>query len=572
MEKVREFSKRQGVLLGVIVSALCGAVLAAGGVPDLQVPVESGQVLAGIVTYPADNPFAVYHLKLWTLLNQLAAFLLQAGLADGQASLLIEGVLGAISFVAIFLLVLAVSGRTSVALFAPLFIHFLDLVGIPIAYPIWLMGTSHSYGILGLSSALLVLALFGVGRQRSGAFLAGMIPALHPSLGAFTWVVMASAVLLHRRALRPLTRPLLLAFGAGVVVTAASLLWQLHFFPDLPGLEPALKRQYLEAFIHNFDLHRSFSGWGHPGLLTAILVAAIAVVAGRRGETPLGTRLALTALASSVAVTVAAAGLAEFTPFGAPLKMLMPWRYLNLANLAAVPLALGLLASGAGARPRSRAALLLVVVFGALLWRLFLPLDPQWLYLLILLAVLLVLALPLPDLPEAVFGLLPRWQGRITMVLMAILLLLRVLPATQFALANAPEAMVPEIYRFAAERPGMLLTAGNLHLIQLQTRRPVLMDGGGLDFFTYVPETGPRFNEILGKVYGLDLFVPPAGEQLNRGELTFEHQALWERRSPAEWRQLGEEFGVTDILTPVGWQLKLPLLAQDDNVSLYTIP
>ena len=55
----------------------------------------------------------------------------------------------------------------------------------------------------------------------------------------------------------------------------------------------------------------------------------------------------------------------------------------------------------------------------------------------------------------------------------------------------------------------MLLVAGDLHLIQLRTRRPVLLDTGALDTVMYSLETGAAMQRMLREIYGLDLFNPP---------------------------------------------------------------
>ena len=60
-----------------------------------------------------------------------------------------------------------------------------------------------------------------------------------------------------------------------------------------------------------------------------------------------------------------------------------------------------------------------------------------------------------------------------------------------------------------AARPGVLLLAGDLHLIQLRTRRPVLLDTGALDTVMYSLETGAAMQRMLRDIYGLDLFNPP---------------------------------------------------------------
>src|SRR5262249_36916768 len=62
----------------------------------------------------------------------------------------------------------------------------------------------------------------------------------------------------------------------------------------------------------------------------------------------------------------------------------------------------------------------------------------------------------------------------------------------------------------AAETQAVVLTAGSYQLVQLYTRRPVLIDGGGLDTVTYAPDTGPAMERILRDVYDLDYFNPPS--------------------------------------------------------------
>ncbi|HEV3340361.1 MAG TPA: hypothetical protein VG125_08385, partial [Pirellulales bacterium] len=55
-----------------------------------QIAVESAQVVAGIVKYPADNPFFMYHVKSWTLLHQIPALLLACGVNEQIVSMLVS--------------------------------------------------------------------------------------------------------------------------------------------------------------------------------------------------------------------------------------------------------------------------------------------------------------------------------------------------------------------------------------------------------------------------------------------------------------------------------------------------
>ena len=61
-----------------------------------------------------------------------------------------------------------------------------------------------------------------------------------------------------------------------------------------------------------------------------------------------------------------------------------------------------------------------------------------------------------------------------------------------------------------ARGPGVLLVAGDLHLIQLRTRRPVLLDTGALDTVMYSLETGAPMQRMLRDIYGLDLLQSSA--------------------------------------------------------------
>ncbi len=67
----RDSAYRPYVVLAV--SGAIGFVLGTTVFATWQVAVESAQVVAGLVKYPADNPFYIYHLQLWTVLHQICA-------------------------------------------------------------------------------------------------------------------------------------------------------------------------------------------------------------------------------------------------------------------------------------------------------------------------------------------------------------------------------------------------------------------------------------------------------------------------------------------------------------------
>ena len=123
-----------------------------------------------------------------------------------------------------------------------------------------------------------------------------------------------------------------------------------------------------------------------------------------------------------------------------------------------------------------------------------------------------------------------------------------------------------------AARPGVLLVAGDLHLIQLRTRRPVLLDTGALDTVMYSLETGAAMQRMLREIYGLDLFNPPP-DAVGAGRIpALSHRKTWEGYSPETWRAIGRDFGVTQVLAYADWALQLPVASQSRRLLLYDIP
>lgn len=119
---------------------------------------------------------------------------------------------------------------------------------------------------------------------------------------------------------------------------------------------------------------------------------------------------------------------------------------------------------------------------------------------------------------------------------------------------------------------GLLLTAADLHLIQLRTRRPVLLDGGGLDGLLYSLEAGHEMERILRDVYGVDLLNPPE-EARGAGRLPpLTARKTWEVYSPEKWQEIKRTYGVTQVLTYPEWTLRLPIAAQSRRFLLYQIP
>jgi hypothetical protein len=128
------------------------------------------------------------------------------------------------------------------------------------------------------------------------------------------------------------------------------------------------------------------------------------------------------------------------------------------------------------------------------------------------------------------------------------------------------------LFGTVARGHGLLLTGGDLHLIQLRTRRPVLLAGGGLDGLAYSLEAAPAMDRILKDVYGVDLFNPPE-EARFRGTVPPEfNRRVWQGFSSNRWREIKAAYNVTQVLVPSDWALELPITAQSRRYLLYEIP
>src|SRR5205807_10567342 len=87
-------------------------------------------------------------------------------------------------------------------------------------------------------------------------FLLGIAPAVHASVGAWLWLVVALAFAWDFRKNVEAFRPAVKYVLAGCAVAAASLAVQLSVTYDVPKVDPAVSSRYLAAFVSVWDVHR----------------------------------------------------------------------------------------------------------------------------------------------------------------------------------------------------------------------------------------------------------------------------------------------------------------------------
>jgi len=584
---------RGGVALVLVTSGVAGFIIGAFVYPCAQVCVESAQILAGVVEYPPSNPHYICHVKLWTLLNQIPAIFLSLGVPEVWLRRAISGAVLALSFQALGLVVWVFSRGALFVLGSLVFIAATAATDFGVIYPIRLVPPMvHTYGMTGLSFVLLAIGLFGTGNRRAAGFLLGLSPAIHFSIALGGLAVAAPALCWNRRETRESLSPILTWFFAGIVLSGLSLAYQVSLWGDLPDLPTAVKQEYLSAYFRWWDFHRQpvrllpfiSSGFGsRRGICIAFLCLATAVMWLRTGSEDLspGEALLLRMLILAGGVGLLLLPITHLQGrVPSIVNSLMPARFVNLAILAYPALLLGLLFRH---RDRIIPQLILLVLAA---WSL--ATVPE-----------IVPSIPrrqdmvLPVMIGAGLGLLIwRWfvnrefwprDRRYHRLRWGLSVLTAVcligLAGRQFVLTvNINDRVVDDwsndnVFAAAQQGKGFLLTSSDLYMIQLQSRRPVLLNGGALDGAPYAPECLPEMNRILKSVYGVDLTNPPTADGLHRGALARNHgKRLWENRSEQEWKEIARKFGVSDIMTYSDWNLRLPLVVGSSKLKLYHIP
>jgi hypothetical protein len=575
----------------LLFSGVLGWHVGAGAFADWQVAVESAQVVARLVHYPPGNPFYVYHTKLWTVLHQVLAVLLAAGVTERTLSVAISGLLGIVSFQAVSLITYALSRDALIAAGASALVFFTRVAEANSIYPIWLVGTSHTYGVIALSFAALVIGFLGCGWSRTGLLLLGLAPAVHASVGAWLILIASIVFVSDWRRLRVELQPALPAFVAGCALTAASLAIQLLLVADVPTVDPSTTTKYLAAFVSFWDMHRQpvELGGATVRVNAALLVVACFFLIRQPLALTTASRLLLRFVAATAALSVALAFVSWIPPHKLPPAILiaMPGRVLNLNMLIAGPLLIGLFAAWRRTSIAAAGGALLLILCAALmvgnrsgLWAFegghralasIVPpvLRPNATNVVLIAALLAMAAAWMAGRSGRAVVARLSYLATLLLMTMAVVLTWNLHRPRGFDMTDRTNDV---LFRMLSEGRGLLLTGGDLHLVQLRSRRPVLLDGGGLDALPYAVESAPEMDRILREVYGVDLLNPPEEARFRGSIPPAFTRAVWQSYSREQWAALARRFGVAQVLTPGDWDLNLPVAVRNRSLTVYDIP
>jgi hypothetical protein len=497
---------------------------------DWQWAVEIAQISAGIVRYDAHDVQAHVAASLWTIVEQLTAIGLAAGTSEAALSHILSGAESGLAMLGLSLVAFVLCRRTLVALASALVLFWTGFATNGLVYPISVLPTAHTFGAFALTAAVLPLGLWGAGWARAAAFALGLLPAVHASMGTAVAVAALAAIWWHRRTTPEATPMVWRWLAAGLGVTMASFAAHRALWPAYEA--PPDADRYLRAFVTFWDFHRQRVDLTSTAVYLNVLVAAMTAVVSRARPGSLTPEARAMVLAFGL---VAVGGLAGALVVQAPMASLpstiivaMPGRILNVGVLIWIPLTIGLgtalvLRPTAGEdtrTPRSRAAAASLVAAALM-------------------------------------------TGAIAYVLMRD-------PQRQADLFGSHPN--DGLLRRAASGSGRMLVGGDLWLVQLRTRRPILIDGGTLDTLPYTLSAAPAMDRILRDVYGVDLFNPPA-EARYTGRVPVEtNRRAWEGFTLDRWREIRRNWNVTHVLANGHWNLQLPRVARSPELGLYLIP
>lgn len=507
--------------------------------PRQHVAVEQGQVLAGVVEYDHTNPWYIYQAKAWNASAQLSALGLRLGIPAVSMSLIMSGIVGALFMASVALLSLAVTNRITVSILVPFIILTVSkdgIFGYGYGYPMMLLNTQHTYGMIGLSYMVLTLSFFALKRERVGLCLLGLSIMMHASLSVWFHVAFLIYILLDIRHIRQWIWKGLPALGC-YALSLSSLLWQRLVF-TYPPLPLELHAQYLDVIIEHWSFHShyilEFNTVEGTNLIVTILCCLFLLIRSRH--------LAYSyRFLSRIILIMIAVGLVGYiltrVPFSLAdtINILLPNRLLNIPFFVFVSVAISTCLSFILQRieghlkksqPRTPFDLLFVLKTVTLT------------------STIAIIALII-GFHSLIFS--ARYEA-------------------SFGFLDSP------VFVEARQTDGLLLVAPVYVMtseIQLATSRPLVMSPLADGYLPYAIEAGPITATLLEKIYHYDFFNPSDRLGSSKAQIF----QVWEDRTTGEWIDLAEEFGFTQILMTPDTPLQLPIAAHDDpHYTLYDIP
>jgi len=337
------------------------------------------------------------------------------------------------------------------------------------------------------------------------------------------------------RQLGTMLRPAVPWFIAGVGFSAISLIVHLAIAPDVSAADPAAA-DYLPTLVRLWDGHRQPVPLPHPAVYLNLAAVPLALtwLLLLSDRLPAASEFLLRFVVVSGGLAIAFVFFTWAPPEWIPdlIQILMPLRLLNIVSMMFAAVVVGLAGAYRHTLPGQIVILVLLVALLLLPESYFWRVMPEALrrvgggtpverMTVMLAGALVVTVYALIDKRAGVRQKAGDQRdasraipaiGTARNILLALIILLSVASLRDpwpRALKFRDRTHDP-VFSAAAEGSGLLLTANGVRLVQLKTRRAVLLDTSGFDGLAYSLEAAPRMIHILRDVYDIDLLSPPA--------------------------------------------------------------
>lgn len=558
----------------VLFAGAAGFLLGAAAYPTWQHAVEGAQVVAGIVDHRLPSPFIMYQVNLWTISHQILAVFLKLGLSEQLLSWFVSGGLGCISFIALGALAYAFSKNTLFSFAFPFWVHYTDCVNFGTSYTILLMRSVTTYSILGLSFAIASWAFLSLGRAKIGSFMIALAPAVHPSMGGYAFLI-AGLVFIFNIQNKDLRNRIHFPFLLmGLTITLASFLHNRFLASEVLQASSDLSAPLVASFAKHWCDHRFPAPWNSQGFLihlSSTLFSFLALRSGFQKHRPLESEMLLRMILVSGILGAIFYSASHLPPEQTPgwLLSLIPARFIKLNIFLYPAMVLGLILQKNSSTPVKIWGLICIAIIAKLANHI--QIHPEWMaYFLIFMPwPFLILVIKDFTLPHSFHILIEKISIGLFVFMIAKTIWLtpeRSIPfrADFFSKEDKP------FWHAVSKHPGMLLTSHDHYLVQLHTRRAVLLEVFAIDGVPYAPSSAPLMNNILKDLYKTSLERPnPSGDEIFIEEDKI--SAFWSEIKYDEWKFFAKKYSFSQVLTRNNTALQLPIAEKNDRYTLYNL-
>mgnify|MGYP001193223567 CR=1 FL=1 len=520
-----------------------------------QEGIDGSLVLAGIVDYPPQSPSNLYFLGSWTIIHQLGALLLSAGLEQGYVSEVLFLVPCALFVAAFSAIIYCFTGQFFLSLMAaalfylanPLAKYFASpdymMVGLPWSHP-----PDQTFGLWAHAGAVWVIGCVAAGRKALAGFSALVLIAVHPVVGAYLVLLLIGTLLAGKLFFGTKIGGFAKGAAWGAAITLLSFVFYLRTRPDLSG---TVDWTAYDAYMSAWDTHRSH-------LMTASIAARIAIAATfaigalsvflilarpRRDAALLSAIMVLLA----VAISTIAYFMAHLAPQLLPdlVMRAAPGRLLNVQAFLGTPLALALGLQAASHATRDWTS----------------GTTAAW----------IDRALPGAALAVVIVELAIALHSRQTLMRDDIRTLIETRGLAAPSAAGKDSLSFWRKVRTSGITGQVLTTRASSRPALIYGHLPVALTVGAFDYVPYIPRTAGAVARIIEEGYGISFSDPPP-DMRHSGALPSEAgKAYWAQLAPDDWCRLSRSLGVVAVVAPSDWIVKLPQAVAETDFTLYKI-